>query len=69
LSARDEVLITGALASRLRSIAEQYGFEAEGFIDYLLTVLQGVEPALPKKGRDQDEFVEVLERLKNLGYT
>jgi hypothetical protein len=69
LGIEDEIHISGDLAGRLRGAAERYGFDPEGLIDYLLNVLQGSEPIVPKKEQNQEEFVEVLERLKNLGYT
>jgi Ser/Thr protein kinase RdoA (MazF antagonist) len=67
----DEIRITGDVAARLREAAQQYGFDPERFVDYLLNVLLAAGPgpvAAPKK-EDQAEFREVLERLKSLGYT
>lgn len=61
--------ISGEVARRLRGAAEEYGLEPEGLVDYLLTVLVAAPQAAPKKEEAQEDYSEVLERLKNLGYT
>jgi len=66
---KEEIRISGDVASRLRRAAEQYGFDPEGFVDYLLTVLLATAPVTQSKVHGQDDYTEVLERLKKLGYT
>jgi len=57
------------VAERLRAAAQEYGFEPEEFVDYLLGVLLAAGPAVPAKPQGQEEdYGEVLERLKRLGY-